>query len=280
MRKMKRWVLLVVMVVCCAAFAFYIYMEREAEDHLAPEISFQSEELQISVADPEKVLLDGVTAWDTRDGNVTASIIVEGISNISADNLATVTYAAFDRAGNVAKAQRAVRYVDYESPRFTLSQPLVFSSGKTINIMNYIGAEDAIDGTLDEKIKATLVSGEGNITDVGVHEVEFRVTNSMGETVYLTIPVETYQAGDYNATLELSENLVYVKKDSYFEERSYLQRMRAGSQVIELDTAADDVSVQIQSDVNTKIPGAYSVKYTVKSGTFTGYTRLVVVVEE
>lgn len=50
--------------------------------------------------------------------------------------------------------------------------------------------------------------------------------------------------------------------------------------MIELDTAADDVSVQIQSDVNTKIPGAYSVKYTVKSGTFTGYTRLVVVVEE
>lgn len=282
MRKSKKkgWILLVVLVLCCAAFAGYVYMVRQVEDHEAPEISFQSEELQISVNDAEEALLEGVTAWDERDGDVTAGIIVEGISNISADQLATVTYAAFDRAGNVTKAQRTLRYVDYESPRFTLSQPLVFGSGRYVDIMGCIGAEDAIDGALDEKIKATLVGGEGSINDVGIHEVEFRVTNSMGETVYLTVPVEIYQTGAYNATLELSENLVYLKKNSAFVEESYLLRMTAGSREIVLDASEEDVSVQIQSDVNTRVPGTYSVEYTVKSGTYSGHTRLVVVVEE
>lgn len=278
--KKKGWILLTVLVLCCAAFAGYVYMDWRETDHKAPEITFQTEELQISVDETEEALLEGVTAWDECDGNVTVGIVVEGVSNISADQRATVTYAAFDRAGNVAKAQRTVWYVDYENPRFTLSQPLVFSSGKSINVMNYIGAEDAIDGTLDDQIKATLVGGEGNLTDVGLHEVEFRVTNSMGETVYLTIPVEIYQTGAYNATLELSENLVYVKKNSQFVEKAYLQRMKAGSQEIMLGTTTDDVSVQIESDVNTRVPGTYCVEYTVKSGTFTGHTRLVVVVEE
>lgn len=280
MRKKKGWVLLAVMALCCAAFAWYVYSIKLGEDHRAPEISFQSEKLQISVNEDEKALLEGVTAWDARDGNVTASILVEGISNLSSDRTATVTYAAFDRAGNVAKAQRTLQYVDYESPKFTLTQPLVFSGGRTVNVMNYIGAEDAIDGTLDDKIKATLVGGEGSINEVGVHDVEFRVTNSMGETVYLTIPVVVYQTGTYNASLELSENLVYIKKNSQFSAESYLLRMKTGAQDIALNGSRTDVSVQIQSDVNTQIPGTYSVEYTVESGALKGYTRLVVVVEE
>lgn len=278
MRK-KRWSLLLALAMCCAAFAGYVYMSWQ-EDRSAPEISFQSEELQVSVAADRAALLEGVTAWDERDGDVTAGIVVEGISNISADQRATVTYAAFDLSGNVAKAQRTLRYVDYESPRFTLSQPLVFSGGRSVDVLKYVGAHDAIDGELDEKIKATLVGGEGSIADVGIHEVEFRVTNSMGETVYLTIPVEIYQTGAYNATLELSESLVYVQKDSSFSAESYLRRMKAGSQDLSLTVPRDDVSVQIDSDVNTRTPGTYSVGYTVKSGAFVGHTRLVVVVEE
>lgn len=274
MRKKKRgWILLVVMVLCSAAFAGYVYLDWQEEDQCAPEISFQSEELQISVTADEATLLEGVTAWDERDGNVTAGIVVEGISNISADRTAVVTYAAFDRAGNVAKAQRTLQYVDYESPKFTLSQPLVFSSGKNVDVLDYVGAEDAIDGALDDKVKATLVGGEGSITDVGIHEVEFRVTNSMGETVYLTVPVEIYQAGDYNTSLELEENLVYIKKDSKFVKELYLRD-------IELYAYQEGVSLQIQSDVDTRVPGTYSVEYTVKSGTLAGHTRLVVVVEE
>lgn len=280
MKKGRKILLLAAFVLCCAAFASYILLIRKAEDHVAPEISFQSEELQVSVEMTEQDLLEGVSARDDRDGDVTAGIVIERISNISDDKCATVTYAAFDRAGNVAKATRTLRYVDYQSPRFSLTAPLVFRSGMSFDVLNYIHAEDLLDGDLDEKIKATLVGGEGSISDVGVHEVEFRVTNSMGETIYATIPVEVYQSGTYNAAIELSENLIYLEKGALFTAERYLVSLNVPSGEISLQGAPMDVTIQIDSDVDTSVPGTYSAAYTVKSGSYVGYTRLVVIVEE
>ena len=278
--KAKIWLLLAAAALCCAAFVWYVCMERRDEDRESPEISFTGDEIFLSVSSPEAALLEGVSAWDSRDGVVTGSLVVESVSSISADKAVTVTYAAFDRAGNVAKAQRTVRYTDYESPRFALSQPLVFAAGRYTDVMKLIAAEDAIDGPLTDKIKATLVGGEGSISEVGVHEVEFRVTNSMGETIYLTVPVEVYQTGAYNASLTLSENLLYLPKNAVFSPRDYLTGMTAAGREIPLDGGEAEVSVAIQSNVDTRTPGSYSVTYTVKSGPYTGYTRLMVVVEE
>ena len=44
--------------------------------------------------------------------------------------------------------------------------------------------------------------------------------------------------------------------------------------------SAADVSVYCDSNVDTSVPGTYSVTYTVESGYYIGYTRLMVVVEE
>lgn len=280
MREKGKKVAVLFTALCCAAFGAYYVLSRQAADHAAPEISFQSGEIEVSVGVTEAELLYGVAATDKRDGDVTGSLVVEGISELSPDQTATVTYAAFDKAGNVAKAERTLRYTDYQSPRFTLSAPLVFRSGISFNVLNYVGAEDVIDGTLDDRVKATLVSRESSITTEGVHEVEFRVTNSMDDTVYLTVPVEVCPSGAYNATVELSENLVYLKQGARFEPNSYLKTLRVSGEKIDLRNANDRVSVSCSSDVSTNTPGTYSVAYTVKYGNYTGYTRLIVVVEE
>lgn len=280
MRKKGIWGLVLITVLCCFAFAAYRLYSKLTDDHSAPEISFQSDVLEVSVGASEAELLQGVTAWDARDGDVTASIVIEGISNLSSNQLATATYAAFDQAGNVSKAQRTLHFVDYQSPRFSLSAPLVFRGGTSFDVLNYVRAEDVIDGPLDDKIKATLVSGETVITEEGVHEVEFRVTNSMKDTVYLTVPVEVYAAGTYNANVVLSDYLVYLKQGDSFDRSAYLEEFRFGSEVISLSGNNSGVSVSYDSDVNTGIPGTYSVAYTVKSGEYTGYTRLIVIVEE
>lgn len=265
---------------CCIAFAAYFVLSRQAVDHTAPEISFLNEEIEVSVGVTEAELLSGVTARDSRDGDVTGSLVVEGISELAQDHTATVTYAAFDKAGNVAKARRTLRYTDYESPRFSLSTPLVFRGGTSFNVLNYVGAVDVIDGTLDDRVKATLVSRDSSITAEGVHQVEFRVTNSMNDTVYLTVPVEVYSSAAYNATVELSENLVYLEKGARFDPNSYLKTLRVSGDLIDLKSYSDKVSVTTSSDVSTGTPGTYSVAYTVKYGGYTGYTRLIVVVEE
>lgn len=267
--------------VCVAAFQGYLALSRSAQDHIGPEITFDSQQIQVSVKDSEDALLKGVTAMDDRDGDVTNLVVVEGISKISSDHTVKVTYAAFDAAGNVTKAQREVSYSDYRSPRFQLSQPLVFQSGSSFDVFGYIHAEDLVDGSLDNRIKATLVGGDSAITAEGMHQVEFRVTNSMGDAVSLTLPVEVCPSGVYRGTVTLRENLVYLKVGSTFEPMDYLQQYQVGESTYTYFDGAYDISVTIGGDmVDTSVPGVYSVSYTVSDGVNTGYTRLTVVVEE
>ena len=280
MGKKGKWALLVITVLCCLGFAAYLVYTRQIADNTPPEISFTSDLLEVSVEASEDDLLAGVSALDAKDGDVTNSILVEGISGLSSDQLAIVTYAAFDKAGNVAKSQRTLRYTDYHSPRFSLTAPLIFRSGSSFDLLKFISAEDVMDGILDNRIKATLVSGEGALNEEGIYEVEFRVTNSMRDTAYLTVPVEIYPVGLYNATVTLTDYLIYVQQGDLFDYNDYLDTLQVGTETISLSSIPSDVSVSYNSDVNLNTPGTYSVTYTLKKGSYTGYTRLIVVVEE
>lgn len=280
MGKKGKWALLVITVLCCLGFAAYLVYTRQIADNTPPEISFTSDLLEVSVEASEDDLLAGVSALDAKDGDVTNSILVEGISGLSSDQLAIVTYAAFDKAGNVAKSQRTLRYTDYHSPRFSLSAPLIFRSGSSFDLLKFISAEDVMDGILDNRIKATLVRGEGALNEEGIYEVEFRVTNSMRDTAYLTVPVEIYPVGLYNATVTLTDYLIYVQPGDLFDYNDYLDTLQVGTETISLSSIPSDVSVSYNSDVNLNTPGTYSVTYTLKKGSYTGYTRLIVVVEE
>lgn len=272
--------LLLVVALCCAAMAAYIVLVQQVEDHTPPEILFAGEELQLSVKDGEEALMEGVSALDDRDGDVTHLVLVEGVSDIREDRRADVTYAAFDSAGNVAKTKRTVRYVDYEGPTFYLDGPLVFRSSISFDVFSHIHASDPLDGSLDDRIKADLVAGEGSIDDVGLHWVEFRVTNSMGDTARITLPVEVYQSGLYNATVSLTEGMVRLKQGSGFDPMAYLKTIKCGSDEVSLQMNDGSFSVEMESDVNTRVPGTYSVAYTVRRGVYSGYTRLAVIVEE
>lgn len=206
-------------------------------DREAPQILIEEGELSISVKDPESALLEGVTAVDAVDGDVTDTIVIESIYGISTSQEAAVspirdsfttlpvnltqidrvkvTYAAFDQAGNVAKAERQICYTDYKSPKITLSAPLVFAYGSGFDVMDCIKAKDVIDGDISHLVKASLVSETSSLSAQGEHEAAFRVTNSLGDTTQLILPVEVYEADRYNAELKLKQNLVYLSAGTY-----------------------------------------------------------------
>lgn len=89
-----------------------------------PVIFYPEGVLEISVQDGEEALLQGVTAKDDKDGDVTGSILVEKLSGFDGENRREVTYAAFDSDGNVAKATREIVYTDYTPIRFQLNHSL------------------------------------------------------------------------------------------------------------------------------------------------------------
>lgn len=284
MRKKNLWLHLTVLIVSVLVFIGYIQITTMRTDTKAPVIEMETAEISISVEDPESVLLQGISAYDEQDGDVLHSVIIESIYGMTEDHRATVTYAAFDKAGNVAKAQRQVHYTDYRRPRFTLSAAPVFEYGDNFDIMEFIGADDVIEGDIQRRVKATIMSKTTTITKEGIHEVQFRVTNSMGDNADIILPVEVYASDTYDAELTLSNYLIYISKGETVSLKDYLKDFTYGSETFDLNQDTNpNLEISISGTVNSNTPGVYPVsytaEYTINNRVHTGYTKLIVVVE-
>lgn len=283
--KLRKWIPALVLAACVLAFVGYRAYDHARTDTKGPQITIdERQQLQLSVSDPQQMLLQGVTAQDDRDGDVSAMTVVESVGSISPEGMVTVTYAAFDRSGNVTKAQRQVCYTDYESPRFTLSQALVFTYGTSFDVLDAVGAKDALDGDIRSRVKATPLD-ETAISAEGTHKVQFRVTNSLGETVTAELPVEVCPSGRYNAELTLTQYLVYVRQGEDLEPEDYLSKFTTNEDTTDLARGVpSDIRVRTVGRVNTNEPGIYTVAFyasqTTQRQTYDGYTKLIVIVEE
>ena len=285
--KKKNLLLLAPITLSAALFLGYRTWDGIRTDKTPPQISISEEALQVSVSDPKSALLQGITAKDDRDGDVTGSLVVERISMVDHSGTIEVTLAAFDHSGNVAKATRTAQYTDYKSPRFSLNQPLLFAYGSSFDLLAAVSANDPLDGNIQHRVRATSLDDTA-VTTSGDHQVEFRVTNSLGETVRLTLPVTVYTAGNYGLDVSLSQYMIYLNTGSTFNARGYLKEVRRGLDEVSFENGTpENYSVRITGEVNTAVPGVYPVDYTVTyvqqtaAGTnyITGISRLIVVVE-
>ena len=266
---MKRIKIFTLIFFCCSAVAFAgckLY-ERVMTDHQAPVISGGEEPLEISVTDTEDKLLEGMTAEDDRDGDVTDSLVVQEISGFDEENQRTVTYAAVDKSGNVGYSSRTITYTDYQAPVFAMSSPLRFPMGTSFNICEGLTASSSLDGDLTSNIKYTLDRTVSNST-TGTYQAEFRVMDSAGKTSYLTTEIEVYDPSEERVDVTLNTYLLYLKVNDPFDPAGYY----AG--------ADREGTLEIQSTVNTAAAGTYYVDYIVSDGQFSGKSRMVVVVSE
>ena len=284
---MKRVNLLLmgVLAVAVGLFSAYQIWIHNNLDTTGPVIMVEEKMLEISVEDTQEALMQGITAIDDRDGDVTGRMLVESIYGITEDNVTTVTYAAFDRAGNVSKLQRQVRYKDYESPKFELYGSLCFPGGSGFDVLECVGARDVIEDDIRRRVRATLISNTKTINNIGSHVVRFQVTNSLGDTTQADIPVEVYDPEWYTAFVELREYLVYLKVGDSFDPASYLKTFQVRGDNIDVSRRIpDDVYCSIESTVSTRRPGVYTVAYDLSKNvnlmTFSGKAVLVVIVEE
>ena len=282
----KKWFPVIVLCICAVLFFGYRFYKQVGIDNTPPAITIDDVEgviHTVSVNDLDAGLLQGITAYDHRDGDVTASILVEQVGNITEDHQVQVVYAAFDAAGNVDKAQRTVQLTDYVSTRFTLSAPLAFVHGTNFDPLKLIGAEDLIDGNIRHRVKATLMD-ESAISAEGTHNVLFRVTNSLGDTAQLVLPVEVYFSGRYDAQLLLTDYLIYLPLHKAFNPEDYLLEYIAAGQVTDLtDGLPGDMELTLSGEADPSQPGVYTIGYTITytrgSQVHTGYSKLIVVVE-
>ena len=227
-------------------------------------------ELEISVRqDMEEQLLRGVTAYDKKDGDLSDRVMIADISDLIGDQTVKVTYIVFNSDKQMTSFERTVRLTDYTPPRFRLVKPLTFDSKAKATIADRLFADDVIDGDLSSSIRVSV--GSETATEI---PMTVEVTNSIGDTVSLDLTITIQAADSGRPIITLTDYIVYLPIGSVFDAAAYLKTITVGS------ASASVASVDLLSEPDTAVPGAYPVtySYTAASGK-TGTATLIVVVE-
>lgn len=249
--------LVVLTILAAAAYGWLQVRDRLMTDRTPPILSFDSDTLTLSVRDDRSALLTGVHASDDRDGDLSAEVMVRSVSQLIDGSTAKVSYIVFDSSDNMGVASRTLVYSDYESPRFALSEQLIFPVGGSVKLQDRLTATDVLDGDLTDAIR--LSTDALNTYLEGNYRINVIVTNSMGDTVTLPLTVQIRTVTSQDPVINLTDQLIYLDLNAAFDPKRYLESVQ--------ETASDAPSrntsaVEVRSGVSTANTGVYEVYYT------------------
>lgn len=268
--RVLKLLLIVVLVAVSVLYGLTTVNQRFSGTNVPPTIACGSDLMEISVTDGEEVLLAGVTASDEQDGDLTGKILIQGVSKLLSNDTAKVTYLVFDSDGNAASCTRQIRYTDYQRPHFTIRSPLVYTENEDIQLLDRLTAVDSVDGDLTGSIRVSTLSAA---SEPEVQTVTVQVTNSMGDTARLTLPLVVYSGTVVRPDVNLTDYLVYLEQGASFRAEDYLVSVTTP---IGPGAVGD---VQITGTVDTSDPGTYYVYYRYPYSLTSGLSVLTVVVE-
>lgn len=266
-----------VIVAACLLVSIVLYgagviRENRNYDPTMPVITSTVDVLEITTDYTQEDLLSGLSAWDDGDGDLTGEILVGDFSQFIEPGLSNLTYVVFDSNNQAGTLTRQVRFTDYESPKLTLSQPLVFTVGSRVSVSGIVGAEDMLDGDLSALVLET--GSDVNSETQGTYTVDVEVTNSFGDVEEASLPVHVIRSRELEITL--TENLVYLHTGDSFSPENYVQDITDY-----YGNTMDLADLQITSQVDTQTPGCYEVHYYGENDAGqTGETWLTVIVRD
>lgn len=246
------------------------------QDQTEPEITSDRDVLEITCDYTEDQLMEGLSASDEKDGDLTSQIIAGSFSRFIEEGVSNITYVVFDSSNHPASLTRKVHFTDYHSPRFTLTEPLVFSEeeGSYTEAMERLGATDQLDGDLKDWI--TQTDTDVNYQRIGAYTMNVQVESSLGAVSELALPVHVVSGESRNVDIALTGGILYTRTGSEINPMDYVREV-TDSRGDQLDTSTIDVS----SNVDTSQPGVYEIHYEVNEGNgSSGETWLTVVVTE
>lgn len=245
---------------------------REENNTEGPALVCDSEYLEISVSDPAETLMQGLTASDAQDGDLTDKILVASTSYFLEPGVFDIDYVVFDSHRNCATATRRVHYTDYTAPRFNLSMPLVFQRGENVRYLNYVTATDCLDGDITDQIKV-VASDVSNYT-AGTYPVLLEVTNSHGDRQQVELCVVVLERRTAGPTIQLSEYIHYVSTGDSFDPYTLIRSITGSD-----GTAIAKRQASVLGVVDTQTPGCYQLIISCSDSAGEGRTYLTVVVE-
>lgn len=227
-------------------------------DYEAPQLVCDTDMITVSVNDDTKKILQHVKATDSKDGDITDSVIIESVSPFIGKNNAKVTFAVADSDNNVSKLEKDIVYSDYKNPVFEIKKQQVYYTGATkIDLLNGVYASDLLDKDVTHRIVVT--ESEIDLSTPGVYPVKYKVTTSKGVTSEITVNAYVYPSR-FKDSIDLSSYLVYTDSDTKIDPMSYLEEY---PEKYFNDNYNDnyEYTFDIIDEVNYEKPGIYYITY-------------------
>lgn len=243
---MKKGLVAMLLLACAALLAgnVVIYIGK---DWNGPDITVPQEELTYVAGSDTSALLNGVTAVDDRDGDVTSTVTVESIIPNEDQTGASVIYVAKDSKNNVTKATRLISYAA-DAGQAAAQE-----------------AEAAAQQAAQEAAAAdqTAASGEDAQTaDDGA---------AQNEAAIAALPAESPR-------FYLTQYSVEVERGAELNRLGYVQ------DITDDKDSRDELyqGIQISGEVDTNTPGEYMLEYYVvdSDGNTSNTAQLKVTVKE
>lgn len=252
--RLLRWFIVIIFVITTALFATFFVKEKMTTDDTVPVITVDKELIEVSFRATDEELLQGVTAYDEKDKDITDRIIVESVSKFIENGVCKVVYAVCDNDNNVVNATRKIKYKNYESPKFYVKESLCYSIYDNIDITGAIQAKDCIDGDISRSIIVTSEDFTGSVA--GVFNLDVSVTNSKGDVSTIKLPLVLEDRSLSAPVINLSEYLVYADVGEEIDFESFIVGIECRKE--------DEIpfsAVRIESNADMSKEGLYSIHY-------------------
>ena len=274
--KFVRTSVVIIFILALGAFGLSKVVYMRNRDTAVPVIASDREVLEIPCDYTEEQLVEGLTAYDEKDGDLTSEIVAGNFSRFIETGICDVTYVVFDSSNQPGTLTRRVQFSDYHSPDFTLSDSLVFEEGggSYSTVLERLGAWDLLDGDLSDWVTAT--DTDASYQKSGDYYIQLEVTNSFGDTSSVSLPIHILRSDSNSMEIDLSSWLVYLKAGEEINPAVYVEALYDGD-----GRSLDTNQVTWESEVDPQTPGTYEIHYEASDGQGrTGETWMTVIVRE
>lgn len=228
---MKKGLVAMLFLACAALLAGNVVVYIGA-DRKGPEISVPQEEITYVAGTDTSALLNGVTAQDNRDGDVTDTVTIESVIPNADQTGASVIYVAKDSKNNVTKETRTILY----------STDANQAAGQAA------GEQAAVDQAAQEQAAADPAAAQGDAAGESAQTADDGAAQN--EAAIAALPAESPR-------FYLTQYSVEVERGADFNELSYVQ------DISDDKDSRDELyqGIQIFGEVDTNTPGEYTLEY-------------------
>lgn len=236
-------------IICLFLFCITIFL---LEDKDAPVIEIIDNDVIYRGNQNDTVLFTGVIATDQKDGDVTASVVIESIHELASGDKVSIIYAARDSKNNVAKKERILAYVKPDTIGETVSteksqeelEPnsnnedvIVENNNTGLTIQDDSQVDETTENSDDEQVIDETQTNENGTEDINQEET--------GDTPLVSTGAPVIRLNTYEVTIATGE---------YFNPMNYIE------------DAVDDVDdawrrIRIVGEYHTNTPGEYTLEY-------------------